>query len=103
MESINVAVENPSIEFNEVRCMAAGNATESFSDPVIIAWKDDNTGGFGPEIPGGSSDRWHDYGVSNDGKLEVTVGDALHFIFSEATDFDEPDLNLSSTPERSCC
>jgi hypothetical protein len=100
MESINVTTDKPSIEFSEARLAAVGKAGESLSEPVIIAWKDDNSGRFAPEIPGAASDRWHDYGVSNGGKLELTVGDAFHFIFSEAADFDEPDLNLSSINER---
>lgn len=37
MESIRIAVEKPSIEFNEVRRTAAGKAGESLTDPVVIA------------------------------------------------------------------
>ena len=100
METINVATQNPTIEFSEARRQAVGKAGASLSEPVIVAWKDDNTGHFGPEIPGGTDDRWHDYGVSNGGKLELAVGNAFHFIFAEAADFDEPDLNLFSITEK---
>ena len=34
------------------------------------------------------------------GKVELTVDDEFHFIFTEAADFEEPDLNLSSIPEK---
>jgi hypothetical protein len=99
MKTMNVAVDNPSTDFSVARRQAVGKAGEVLSDPVIIAWKDDRTHRFAPEIPGGAADRWHDYGESNGGKLELTVGDDFHFIFSEAADFDQPDLNLSSISE----
>ncbi len=99
METINIAVENPSIDFREARRQAAGKAGEILSKPVIIAWKDDKTRHSGPEIPGGSSDRWHDYGESFGGKLELTVGDDFHFILTEAAYNEEPDLNLTSISE----
>lgn len=100
METISVSTENQMTDFSDARRQAVGKAAELLSDPVIIAWKDDHTGHFAPEIPGGTDDRWHDYGESNGGKLEMTVGDDFHFIFSEAADFDEPDLNLSTINEK---
>lgn len=99
METMNVPVKNPSADFVEARRQAVGKAGEVLSKPVIIAWKDDKTRRFGPEIPGGSDDRWHDYGESYGGRLELTVGDDFHFIFTEASDFEEPDLNLASIAE----
>lgn len=97
METINVSA-NPN-DFTQARREAMGKASEKLSEPVIIAWKDDKADRFAPEIPGGKGDRWHDYGESNGGKLELNVGDDFHFIFSEAADFDEPDINLSSINE----
>lgn len=99
METMNVSAENQPGDFLAARRQAAGKAGEILSDPVIVAWKDDKTGRSGPEIPGGASDRWHDYGESNGGKLELTVGDDFHFIFTEAAEFESPDLNLSSISE----
>jgi hypothetical protein len=69
------------------------------SKPVIIAWKDDEKNRFAPEIPGGKENRWHDYGENMGGRLELTVGNNIHFIFTEAEDFEEPDLNLTSIEE----
>lgn len=96
METITLPVENPSTDFREARRLAAGKAGEILSKPVIVAWKNDRTRRFGPEIPGATDDRWYDYGESFSGKVELTVGDEFHFIFTEAADFKEPDLNLSS-------
>jgi hypothetical protein len=74
-------------------------ATDTLTDPVIVVWRDNKTGRPAPGIPGGVEDRWHDYGESNAGKPEVTIGDDFHFIFTDAAEFEEPDFNLSSVEE----
>lgn len=100
METITLPVEHASKNFSDARRQAVSKACEIFTDPVLIAWKDDQTRKYGPEIPGGSNERWHEYADSHDGKLELNVGDTFHFIFMEAADFEEPDLNLTSIPEK---
>lgn len=82
--------------FGQARRVAVDKAGEFLARPVIVAWKDDQNGRFAPEIPGGMGDRWHDYGESNKGVLELEVGDAFHFIFTDAEGFEEPDLNLAT-------
>lgn len=96
MQTITIPVQNTATDFAQARQLAVGKAYEMLTKPVIVAWKDDRNGKFAPEIPGGTGDRWHDYGESNAGKLELQVGDAFHFIFTEAADFDEPDMNLAT-------
>lgn len=83
-------------DFPQARRAAVGKAGEMLQRPVIVAWKDDTNGHFAPEIPGGKGDRWHDYGESNEGVLELQVGNAYHFIFMDAEGFIEPDINLAS-------
>jgi hypothetical protein len=100
METITMPVNHASTNFSEARRQAICKANEMLTEPVIIAWKDDQTRKYGPEIPGGSSDRWHEYADSHEGKLELKIGDAFHFIFLEAADFEEPDLNLTSISEK---
>lgn len=99
MQTITLPVNNTAPDFSEARRKAVDKAREVLSEPVIVAWKDELTQRSGPEIPGGNENRWHDYGESNAGKLELNVGDAFHFIFTEAADFEEPDLNLASIPQ----
>jgi hypothetical protein len=96
MQTITIPVQQTAIDFVQARHLAVGKATETLTKPVIVAWKDDNNGKFAPEIPGGTGDRWHVYGESNVGKLELKVADAYHFIFTESADFDEPDTNLAT-------
>jgi hypothetical protein len=100
MKDIKVAAESASTDFYAARRQAVNKAGEVLSNPVLIAWKDDKTGHFGPDIPGGVGLRWRDYGENYGGKLELGVGDNFHFIFTEASGFEEPDLNLTSIEER---
>lgn len=83
-------------DFIQARRTAVDKAGEMLVRPVIVAWKDDEHGKSAPEIPGGKGSRWHDYGESNEGILELDVGDAYHFIFTEADGFTEPDMNLAT-------
>lgn len=96
MQTQSVAASSSSIDFSQARQQAVAKASETLTEPVIVAWKDDTTGRSAPEIPGGSADRWHDYGESNDGTLELKVGEDFHFIFTESSAFEEPGLNLTS-------
>ncbi|MEJ2687102.1 MAG: AF1514 family protein [Gammaproteobacteria bacterium] len=99
MDTVNIAAENSSLDFNQARRQAVSKAREQLQDPVVVAWKDDNRDQMAPEIPGGVGNRWHDYGENFGGKLEMNVGDSYHFIFSEVGDVEEPDLKLSNVRE----
>ena len=100
METINITADNDTISFSQARLSAAGKAGEKLSEPVIVAWKDDGKGQLAPEIPGAAPDRWQDYGKNFGGQLEVNVGDKFHFIFSEAADFEQPDINVATLVEQ---
>lgn len=96
MQTLSIAAASSTIDFAQARQQAVTKACETLAEPVIVAWKDDTTGKSAPEIPGGSADRWHDYGENNDGTLELKVGEDFHFIFTESSAFDKPGMNLAS-------
>ena len=99
MQTVNLDIEGAPIKFQQARRRAAGKAGETLRQPVVIAWKDENSGVSAPEIPGASNERWRDYASSNGGRLAVKVGDTFQFVFSEAADFEEPDLNVGTLTE----
>ena len=99
MEHMTLSAVNPRAGFIAARRQAVVRAGEVLARPVIVAWKDDRARCFAPEIPGGSEDQWHVYGESYGGRLELTVGDDFHFIFIDASDFEEPDLNITRIPD----
>ena len=63
MQTITIP-QHTTTNFAQARQLAVGKANEMLTKPVIVAWKDDQNGKFAPEIPGGTGDRWHDYGES---------------------------------------
>ena len=100
METITVPQRNnQATDFKNARLQAVAMAKDVLSEPVVVAWKDDRARRSGPEIPGGSSERWHDYGESHNGKLQVTVGNNYHFVFAESSDFDAVDLDFKNIEE----
>lgn len=58
-------------------------------DPVLVAWYDRKAARMSPAIEGADlPTRWHDYGASHGGKLEIDVGDDYSFIYADSSPFD---------------
>jgi hypothetical protein len=58
-------------------------------DPVLVAWYDRKAARMSPAIEGADvRSRWHDYGVSHGGRLEVDVGGDYAFIYADSSAFD---------------
>jgi hypothetical protein len=54
--------------------------------PVMVAWHDKKTSRMSPVVEGGDIEtRWHDYGLSHGGKLEVDVNGEYDFIFADSS------------------
>lgn len=58
-------------------------------EPVLVAWYDRKASRMSPVIEGADlRTRWHDYGMSHGGRLEIDVGGDFSFIYSESCAFD---------------
>jgi hypothetical protein len=58
-------------------------------DPVLVAWYDRKAARMSPVIEGSDlRTRWHDYGASHGGKLEIDVAGDFTFIYADASPFD---------------
>jgi hypothetical protein len=58
-------------------------------EPVLVAWYDRKAARMSPAIEGADlRTRWHDYGASHGGKLEIDVGDDFAFIYADGSAFD---------------
>jgi hypothetical protein len=91
MKQVHAAFSGNDLDYRHAAEMAMLLAAEDAEiiDPVLVAWCDRKTGHTSPVIEGSDPrTRWHDYGVSHGGKLEVDVGDAYDFIFADASAFD---------------
>jgi hypothetical protein len=71
-------------------------------DPVLVAWHDRRAAMMSPAIEGGDIDtRWHDYGESHGGRIEIDVNGDFDFVFADCAAFEgygpSPYVNLSDT------
>lgn len=59
------------------------------SEPIMVAWHDKTTSRMSPAIEGADiNTRWHDYGASHGGKLEIDINGDFDFIFAESSGFE---------------
>ena len=58
-------------------------------EPMLVAWCDRKAARMSPSIEGADlRTRWHDYGESHGGKLEIDVAGQYAFIYAESSAFD---------------
>lgn len=79
------------VSFAQAAELAAKLADEDKEviEPALVAWCDRQAGRMSPAIEGADlRSRWHDYGVSHGGALEIDVGDDYAFIYAESSPFD---------------
>jgi hypothetical protein len=97
-------ITHPAGELNYLMAaqMAAARADQDTEviEPVLVAWYDRKDAKMSPAIEGADvRTRWHDYGESHGGKLEIDVAGDYAFIYADASPFDpyeaSPYANLS--------
>jgi len=91
MRQAHIANAGTNLGFNQAAALAAACAAadKEVIEPVLMAWYDRKAARMSPAIEGADvHTRWHDYGVSHAGQLEIDVGDDFKFIYAEASPFD---------------
>jgi hypothetical protein len=69
--------------------MAFADKDTEVIEPALVAWYDRKAARMSPVIEGADLEsRWHDYGESHGGKLEVDIGGDYVFIYAESSAFD---------------
>jgi len=86
-------IPNPGHNMNypEAAALAAKLADDDKEviEPMLVAWYDKKAARMSPAIEGANlRSRWHDYGVSHGGELEVDIGDDFAFIYADSSAFD---------------
>lgn len=89
MRDINVSLSGMEVDYELASKVAATIAgSMNGKEPVMVAWHDKPHARMSPAIEGGDiNTRWHDYGASHGGKLEIGVNGEYDFIFSDASSF----------------
>lgn len=92
MRELNVNLSGMEVDYAMASRVAAAIAREmNGKEPVMVAWHDKLHARMSPVIEGGDiNTRWHDYGASHGGKLQVDINGDYDFIFTDAGRFESP-------------
>lgn len=89
MKNIDLSVKGLDLDYGTARSMAKSVARMLDKKPALIAWHDKPRATMGPAIEGADvNTRWHDYGESFGGNVEVNVNDDYQFVFAESEGFE---------------
>ena len=85
MRDINVNLSGVDMNYKMASQIAHAIAHEvNGRDPIVVAWHDKAQSRMSPAIEGGDiNTRWHDYGESHGGQLEVDINGEYDFIFAD--------------------
>lgn len=90
MRHVNISYSGGSLDYRTASRLAAALAAndQALHSPEVMAWHDKPGGRMSPAIAGADlNSRWHDYGESHNGELEVSVNGEYDFIFADASAF----------------
>jgi hypothetical protein len=90
MRDINVNLSGIDINYQMASQIALATANViNGKDLIVVAWHDKAESRMSPVIEGGDiNTRWHDYGESHGGQLEVDVNGEYDFIFADAGQYE---------------
>jgi len=91
MKAAHINYSGMDLDYRKASGLAASFADRDMEiiEPVMVAWHDKKASRMSPVIEGGDiNTRWHDYGVSHSGKLEVDVNGEYDFIFADSSAFE---------------
>jgi len=91
MREAHINYSGTDLDYKKASLVAASiaNSDADIAEPAVIAWHDKKASRMSPVIEGGDiNTRWHDYGESHGGKLEVDINGEYDFIFADASAFE---------------
>jgi len=101
MKAAHINYSGMELDYRTASGLAASFADKDphIVEPVMVAWHDKKASRMSPVIEGGDiNTRWHDYGESHGGKLEVDVNGEFDFIFADSSAYEpygpSPYINL---------
>lgn len=91
MRQAQIYFSGTELDFHRAATLAETLAAEDNEviEPVLVAWYDRKSARMSPVIEGADlHTRWHDYGASHGGVLEIDVGDDYAFVYADSSPFD---------------
>lgn len=90
MRQLHIAYPATDLNYITAAQMASALADQDTEviDPVLVAWYDRKGARMSPAIEGADlRSRWHDYGESHGGKLEIDVAGDFVFVYADSSPF----------------
>lgn len=94
MRQAHISDTGVALTYQQAAALAAKFAEDDRDviEPVLVAWYDRKGERMSPVIEGADlRSRWHDYGASHGGKLEIEIGGDYTFIYADSSAFDPYD------------
>lgn len=91
MKDINVSLSGVDINYKMASqiALATAQVINGGKEPIVVAWHDKAMSRMSPVIEGADiNTRWHDYGESHGGQLEVDINGEYDFIFADAGQYE---------------
>jgi hypothetical protein len=91
MRQAHISDSGVALTYQQAAALAAKLAADDRDviEPVLVAWYDRKGARMSPAIEGADlRSRWHDYGASHGGQLEIDVGGNYAFIYADSSAFD---------------
>src|SRR5574340_146374 len=90
MRNVNVSLSGLETDYRMASKVAQIIAEElNEGEPIVVAWHDKIHSRMSPVIEGGDiNTRWHDYGESHGGRLQVDVNGDYDFIFADSSQYE---------------
>lgn len=101
MKQAHISYTGMDLDYKKANVLAASlaDSDDDIIEPVMVAWHDKKASRMSPVVEGGDiNTRWHDYGESHGGQLEIDVNGEYDFIFADSSAFEpygpSPYINL---------
>lgn len=101
MKQVQLSLSTTDIDYKKAVVLADAIVGQDgdVAAPMLVAWYDRKSERMSPAIAGADlHTRWHDYGASHGGRLEVDVGDDYAFIYADSSAYEpygpSPYVNL---------
>lgn len=91
MKDINVSLSGVHVDYQMASqiALATAHVINGGKEPIVVAWHDKAKSRMSPVIEGADiHTRWHDYGESHGGQLEVDINGEYDFIFADAGQYE---------------
>ncbi len=90
MKHVNLTISGMDMDYRTADAIARSVAGLIDREPTVVAWHDGVRHIMSPVIEGANEQsRWHDYGASHGGNLNVSINGDFDFIFADSEAFEE--------------